>query len=238
MIYKRTQRLLGLLIVWLGASLLMAPSGSPNGCVGFYTYNQCEAGTTRECFSDARSKVGKGDCKAGKQTCQDNGAWGECKDQVLPKDETCNNKDDNCDGTIDDGDICPQGQVCKKGACVKGTLPPPTPKTFKGSFIGASGHQTSGDIRSTRKNDQETVVLQANFKTDSGPDLKVYLSKDPQGKIDAQETGVLDLGPLKSTSGEQSYPVPSGEKLSSYKSVVIWCKQFSVNFGYATLSTE
>ncbi len=33
--------------------------------------------------------------------------------------ETCNGLDEDCDGTIDDGDLCPAEEVCDDGVCVK-----------------------------------------------------------------------------------------------------------------------
>jgi Electron transfer DM13 len=40
---------------------------------------------------------------------------------------------------------------------------------------------------------------------------------------------------LKSISGDQTYVVPSGTDLTKFKSVVVWCTEFSVNFISAAL---
>jgi hypothetical protein len=32
--------------------------------------------------------------------------------------EICNGKDDDCDGKIDEGDLCPEDQICFKGQCI------------------------------------------------------------------------------------------------------------------------
>lgn len=51
----------------------------------------------------------KGECKAGTQTCTPQGAWGTCAGVVLPvgdptqPETSCDGKDDNCNGTVDDG---------------------------------------------------------------------------------------------------------------------------------------
>lgn len=38
--------------------------------------------------------------------------------------EVCDGKDNNCDGSVDDGaNICPNGSVCKDGQCVQGCTP-------------------------------------------------------------------------------------------------------------------
>ena len=43
-----------------------------------------------------------GECSFGMQTCS-NGNWSECIGAVNPVDEKCNDKDDDCDGQIDEG---------------------------------------------------------------------------------------------------------------------------------------
>lgn len=53
---------------------------------------------------------------------------------------------------------------------------------------------------------------------------------------DAVKTGYLRLGTLKGDKGSANYAVPAGTDLGQYKSVVIWCKRFSVAFGAAPLA--
>jgi MYXO-CTERM domain-containing protein len=38
---------------------------------------------------------------------------------VKPSAEKCDNVDNDCNGMVDDGDLCPTGQVCDQGTCVK-----------------------------------------------------------------------------------------------------------------------
>jgi hypothetical protein len=56
-------------------------------------------------------------CGGGVQTCV-GAAWGDCVAQGAPSAEVCNGLDDDCNGQVDDGATCPQGQACVKGACV------------------------------------------------------------------------------------------------------------------------
>ena len=77
----------------------------PNGC-------QCNDGATQECYSGPADTVGVGTCVKGSQTCA-NGAWGACAGEVVPADETCNLKDDDCDGTVDDMGVT----MCGIGGC-------------------------------------------------------------------------------------------------------------------------
>ncbi len=77
----------------------------------------CVDGQTRACGSDV------GACQAGTQTCTD-GAFGPCLGALEPGEETCNDIDDNCDGTTDEGCQCVTGDIraCGEstGACQPG----------------------------------------------------------------------------------------------------------------------
>jgi hypothetical protein len=48
----------------------------------------------------------------------------------------------------------------------------------------------------------------------------------------------VDLGRLRAFKGSQRYAVPAGLDLSSFRSVVIWCEQFSVLISPADLATK
>lgn len=65
--------------------------------------NDCDPrideGLMRGCGSDV------GECMRGEQTCA-RGDWGVCAGEVTPTDESCDLRDNNCDGAIDDQRIC------------------------------------------------------------------------------------------------------------------------------------
>jgi len=67
----------------------------------------------------------------------------------------------------------------------------------------------------------------------NAPDVHVYLSPDVGGKW-SEATSVY-LGTLKATNGSFNYPVPAATDLAMYKSVVVWCRQFSVLVTWADL---
>lgn len=90
--------------------------------------------------------------------------------------------------------------------------------TFKGS-----AHPTSG----TASIEGVNLKLHNDFNSDNGPDLYIYLAQDLEGN------GFVDLGTLQSTSGEQTYNIPEGVDYSKNKYVLVWCKEYSVLFGYA-----
>ncbi|MDO9017702.1 MAG: MopE-related protein [Deltaproteobacteria bacterium] len=70
----------------------------------------CTTGETRSCFDGPPASTAIGQCRAGSMTCTD-GRWGGCVGQTLPTAELCNRVDDNCDGRVDEGCLCPAGQT-------------------------------------------------------------------------------------------------------------------------------
>ena len=71
----------------------------------------------------------------------------------------------------------------------------------------------------------------------NGPALHVILSphEDPARGDEVKLPGYADLGPLKGNRGNQNYVIPDGVDVSAIRSVVIYCKPFSVVFSVATL---
>ena len=57
-----------------------------------------------------------GICADGTEQCR--GGDLVCVPNQEPTTETCNALDDDCDGEVDDGDLCPPEQVCNRGRCV------------------------------------------------------------------------------------------------------------------------
>jgi hypothetical protein len=97
-------------------------------------------------------------------------------------------------------------------------------------------HATSGRARVLQLPDGRRYVRFDHFTTSNGPALKVYLSAAPaSGPGDAFDDRYVNLGDLKGNIGEQNYAVPRDVDLDRYRSVVVWCKRFSVAFGAAAL---
>ncbi|HAA53369.1 MAG TPA: hypothetical protein DCE42_01355, partial [Myxococcales bacterium] len=62
---------------------------------------------TKSCYSGPAGTAGVGICKAGTQSCQAGKLTG-CVGEVTPRKEICNKyQDDDCDGQVDEGNICP-----------------------------------------------------------------------------------------------------------------------------------
>jgi hypothetical protein len=78
------------------------------------------------------------------------------------------------------------------------------------------------------------VLTLTRFAVNNGPDLRVYLVPG-----DGKDTGKhIDLGGLKGNKGNQKYDVAAGADTARYRTVVIWCRAFSVAFARARLRAE
>jgi len=93
-------------------------------------------------------------------------------------------------------------------------------------------HNGKGTVLLVRTGD--AVVLRFdNVAITNAPDVHVYLSRDTGGKW--AEAASLYVGPLKATNGSFNYTIAADADLSLYKSVVVWCRQFSVLVTWADL---
>jgi len=97
----------------------------------------------------------------------------------------------------------------------------------KGTLEGIN-HTASGTASIYTINGNSAVVLDP-YMSESGPDLKIYLSKD----VDAGE--YIRLGNLKSTAGKQVYAIPKNADLAAYGYVHVWCEKYTVVFAKAEL---
>ncbi len=83
----------------------------------------------------------------------------------------------------------------------------------------------------------DNVVRFEDFEVENGPDLFVYLSAgDPSGPQRALADDFVDLGRLKGNIGTQNYEIPDGTDLAKYRTVVVWCRRFTVAFAAAELA--
>ncbi len=99
-----------------------------------------------------------------------------------------------------------------------------------GTFVGASGHATSGGVSIVQTDAGKMVVLEDDFSFDGAPDPKVGFGRD----------GVYDpasqLAPLDANKGRQTYSIPASVDLAKYNEVYIWCEKFNVPLGVAKLN--
>lgn len=122
--------------------------------------------------------------------------------------------------------------ACKKESDTPAVVNDPLPVTvttlLTGSFV-SSAHPSSGTVKIVKDAANKIYLVVENFKTDGGPDLRIWLSSNNNGNPN-QEVGLL-----KAPSGNFSYELDASFNYTSNNRVLIWCKQFSVLFGYAVL---
>jgi hypothetical protein len=101
------------------------------------------------------------------------------------------------------------------------------------------GHDARGTALVIDAADGNTYVRFEDFEVENGPDLKVYLSRaQANAPEDELATDFVDLGGLKGNVGDQNYLVPASVHLSEYRSVVVWCRRFSVGFAVAPIDVR
>ena len=92
---------------------------------------ECTPNTTRSCYDGPTKTNNIGECKPGQQICSKEGAWSLCLGQILPTQELCNGKDNDCNGMTDDtypekDKACDTQKpgICKDGVyqCLSGLL--------------------------------------------------------------------------------------------------------------------
>jgi hypothetical protein len=114
---------------------------------------------------------------------------------------------------------------------------PTSPEAIAAGSFHSNAHETKGSATVYRRTDGTRVLRLANFETSNGPDVRVYLvaAADVNDEATVTRAGFIELGKLKGNKGDQNYEVPASVDLAKYRSVTIWCKRFSVNFGTAPL---
>ena len=119
---------------------------------------------------------------------------------------------------------------CKKDESI--VNPPTTVKDstitiFQASFT-AGAHPTSGIVKLAKDANGKKFLIFDNFKTDSGPDLRIYLSDD------LKATNYTEIS-NKVINGSYQLTVDASIDTEKKRKVLVWCKQFSVLFGSADL---
>lgn len=103
---------------------------------------------------------------------------------------------------------------------VKDTLP-----TLTGEFVDAA-HPTSG---TATINSERTELKLTSFKSTDGPILDLYLATD------LNATDYISLGELQGLEGDFTYIIPNNVDFETHKYLMVWCVDFSIDFGHAVL---
>ena len=103
-----------------------------------------------------------------------------------------------------------------------------------GDLEGADAfHTGSGEVLLVRAPDGGVILRFQDYEVRNGPDLFVYLTPDPGGDVHAD--GAIEVDAIKATRGFVNYDLPGDVDPASFRTVVIYCKQFSVTFATAQL---
>jgi hypothetical protein len=98
----------------------------------------------------------------------------------------------------------------------------------RAEVVGTIGHPASGFARIISA-DGKQYLRYEDFKTINGPDIYVYLAKDP----DAKE--FVNLGRVRATEGNINYEIPAGVDPHEYPYALTWGDSFNVLFNSAKL---
>ena len=108
---------------------------------------------------------------------------------------------------------------------------PPAPTLARGDLVRITvADYGSGVVRVVQVGADRFLRFE-DVDIAAAPDMYVYLSDRDDGKPGTY----VDLGKLKATNGSFNYAVPAEVDLSAVRSVVVWCRRFSVTVTYAIL---
>ena len=101
-------------------------------------------------------------------------------------------------------------------------------------------HPTEGIATIYRIENGGRVLRFTHFRTSNGPDVHIYMvaAEDATDDASVQNSAFVDLGVIKGNIGDQNYTLDSDLDLAKYRTVSVWCKRFSKNFGAAPLKAD
>ena len=99
---------------------------------------------------------------------------------------------------------------------------------LSGTFTSGA-HVTTGTVKLYEDKDKKRTLVFENFKTDAGPDLRLYMAEDKA------ITNFVQITDKVTTSGNYTIEIPASIDLKKQTTVAIWCRSFSVLFGSAAL---
>ena len=109
---------------------------------------------------------------------------------------------------------------------------------YEGTFKPVA-HEAEG-VAAVYAMDGKRVLRFTDFHVSNGPDVHVYLvaADEPMDSETVKNSEVYQLGSIKGNVGNQNYELSPDVDLDKFKSVVIWCKRFGVNFAVAELEPK
>ena len=98
-----------------------------------------------------------------------------------------------------------------------------------GTFEGRSDHITTGGVSLKKDGDQYYLILEEDFSLDGAPAPTL-------GFGNGEFVKASEFSALRKHTGMQSYKLPDDFDPSKYTEVYLWCSEFSVPLGVASLS--
>ena len=131
--------------------------GLDNNCNGSIDESPpctCKAGATQPCYDGPAAARGKGLCREGQQTCTPQQTWGPCVGSISPQQESCDGKDNDCDGQTDENltqvcqNQCGVGtQTCASGRWMSCQGATPKPEVCDGKDNDCDGSTDEGLVQ-------------------------------------------------------------------------------------------
>ena len=105
-----------------------------------------------------------------------------------------------------------------------------------GSFVTVEqDHPTNGIAKIVNVNGKRYLEFDRAFTTARGPKVRVVLHRNNTVPVNLKAENYVTIAQLKKFDGAQRYEIPANLDLNDFESVAIWCEEFNVTFGYASL---
>jgi len=111
--------------------------------------------------------------------------------------------------------------------------------TGSGSMWNEGTYAVDGAFRFEERDDGTYLVVESDFATKEGPDLKFVLSPTNYTSVTAKTAlqGGMIVGKLKSFNGAQEFKLPAGTNIGSYKSLLVHCQAKTKLWASAPINT-
>ena len=201
--------------------------GIDNNCDGIVDNGcTCKGAATQNCYSASPMTRKTGLCHDGEQVCS-NGIWSDCQGDVVPTIEKCDQRDNDCDGTVDN--VAPtscSGTIKLTGVtgtdvahamdlCQFTTASPPLPQKIWGVVAATQVHADGSAVTVSEAQNSQTAI-KTTFGTGGVTSRK-------NGTMAVISTGMArapsDTGwvlPINGTSFTSSIAFPGTGPLGTY----------------------
>jgi len=114
---------------------------------------------------------------------------------------------------------------------------PASAETIDGGTWVKKKYSINGGWEIIKEGGQTIIRFDSSFKTKSGPDLKVFLSKKSIAEVNggnATQDAVM-ISVLTANAGTQDYVVPAEINIEDFTTLLIHCEAYSVLWGGAAI---